>query len=124
MPTVSGRLIAVSPRIGWCPLHRVILAGFGSWAVVVPAATVPAHAQVVHGHLLDTTASVAVAGAMVTLVSLEGGEEESVITRSGDGFFVLGASAVGYYRLRADRIGYAPTYSNVFFGWHWATLLW
>ena len=46
--------------------HRAILAGVGSCAVAFPAATVPGHAQVVRGHLVDATAGVGVGGAMVT----------------------------------------------------------
>lgn len=94
---------------------RTILAGFGSCAVAFPAATVPGHAQVVRGYLLDASAGVGVGGAMVTLVSAEGGEKERGITRSGSGLFVLRAPAIGEYRLRADRIGYAATYSDTFF---------
>ena len=50
----------------------------------------------------------------MTLVSPEGADEESAVTRSGDGSFELGASEAGYYRLRADRLGHASTYSAVF----------
>ena len=52
---------------------------------------------------------------MVTLVGPDGGEEERVIARLGDGFFLLHAPSVGEYRLRADRIGYRATYSDPFF---------
>lgn len=94
---------------------RAILAGFGWCAVAFPAATLPGHAQVVRGHIVDAAAGIAVGGAMVTLLGPEGSEEERVITRVGDGFFLLHAPTIGEYRLRADRIGYAATYSDPFF---------
>ena len=94
---------------------RWILAVVGVGAVAAPSTTTVGHAQVVRGHIVDAAAGVGVGGAMVTLVGPDGSEEERVIARLGDGFFLLHAPSVGEYRLRADRIGYGATYSDLFF---------
>lgn len=115
MQSVSGGPIAIGLKLRRRLSPGTNLVGFWLCAVVFPATTIPGQAQVVRGHIVDATAGVGVGGALVTLVSPDGGDEERVITRVGDGFFLLNAPIVGEYRLRADRIGYAATYSALFF---------
>ena len=115
MHAVSGELIAIEMRMRRRSGLRWILAVVGVGAVAAPSTTTVGHAQVVRGHIVDAAAGVGVGGAMVTLVGPDGSEEERVIARLGDGFFLLHAPSVGEYRLRADRIGYGATYSDLFF---------
>ena len=115
MQSVTGGPIAIALQLRKRLGSRVNLAGLWLCAVAFPGTTTPGQAQVVRGHIVDPAAGVGVGGAMVTLVSPDGGEAGRVITSAGDGSFLLHAPAIGEYRLRADRIGYAATYSEFFF---------
>jgi hypothetical protein len=70
----------------------------------------PAHAQVIHGHLLDDESDVAVDGAWVLLVDAEGVVVARTIS-DADGGFLLRAEEHGWYNLRSQRLGYATTTS-------------
>jgi hypothetical protein len=70
----------------------------------------PVHAQVIHGHLLDDESDMAVDGAWVLLVDVEGVVVARTIS-DVDGAFLLRAEEHGWYQLRSQRLGYATTTS-------------
>ena len=65
----------------------------------------PGAAQSVSGRLLDDATDVAIAGAVVMLLDLDGQVLSRALTPE-DGAFELAVPAPGQYRVRAQRIGY------------------